>query len=125
MKRTLALLLALLPQMLAAAPPNVLLIVSDDQGYRDLGCFDSNEVKTPHLDRLAAQGIRFTDFYSTSPVCSPSRVGLLTGRTPNRAGVYDWIPSGNRMHMGKNEFTMSAMLKRRPRYAVAPSSEAD
>jgi len=54
-------------------PPNVLLIVSDDQGYHDLGCFGSNEVKTPHLDRLAAQGVRLTNFYVTWPACTPSR----------------------------------------------------
>ncbi len=92
--------------------PNIMVILCDDLGYGDLACYGSKTIRTPHLDRLAAQGIRFTDFYSTSPVCSPSRVGLLTGRTPNRAGVYDWIPSGNRMHMGKDEFTMPAMLKR-------------
>jgi len=91
MKRTLALLLALLPQMLAAAPPNVLLIVSDDQGYRDLGCFDSNEVKTPHLDRLAKGGVKLTSFYVAWPACTPSRGALLTGRYPQRNGIYDMI----------------------------------
>lgn len=72
-------------------PPNVLLIVSDDQGYHDLGCFGSNEVKTPHLDRLAAQGVRLTNFYVTWPACTPSRGSLLTGRYPQRHGVYDMI----------------------------------
>lgn len=72
-------------------PPNILLIVSDDQGYRDLGCFGSTEAKTPHLDRLAAGGIRLTNFYITWPACTPSRGSFLTGRYPQRHGVYDMI----------------------------------
>ena len=73
------------------AKPNVLLIVSDDQGYRDLGCFGSGEVQTPHLDRLAAGGIRLTSFYVAWPACTPSRGALLTGRYPQRNGIYDMI----------------------------------
>ena len=77
---------------LAAVPaPNILLIVSDDQGYRDLGCFGSDEVLTPNLDRLAAGGVRLTSFYVTWPACTPSRGSLLTGRFPQRNGVYDMI----------------------------------
>ena len=91
MQRTLALLLALLPLILVAAPPNVLLIVSDDQGYRDLGCFGSHEVKTPHLDRLAKGGVKLTNFYVAWPACTPSRGALLTGRYPQRNGIYDMI----------------------------------
>ena len=72
-----------------AARPNVLLIVSDDQGYADLGCYGSKEVKTPHLDRLARGGIRLTSFYVTWPACTPSRGSLLTGRYPQRNGTYD------------------------------------
>ena len=71
--------------------PNVLLIVSDDQGYRDLGCFGSSEAKTPHLDRLARGGVRLTSFYVSWPACTPSRGSLLTGRFPQRHGVYDMI----------------------------------
>ena len=71
--------------------PNVVLIVSDDQGYRDLGCFGSEEVKTPHLDRLAEGGIKLTSFYVTWPACTPSRGSLLTGRYPQRNGIYDMI----------------------------------
>lgn len=73
----------------AKRPPNILLIVSDDQGYHDLGCYGSDEVKTPHLDRLAAEGVRLTDFYVTWPACTPSRGSLLTGRYPLRNGTYD------------------------------------
>ena len=75
----------------AAERPNVLLIVSDDQGYRDLGCFGGEEVKTPHLDRLARGGVRLTSFYVAWPACTPSRASLLTGRYPQRHGVYDMI----------------------------------
>lgn len=69
--------------------PNILLIVSDDQGYGDLGCYGSSEIKTPHLDRLAAGGVRLTSFYVSWPACTPSRGSLLTGRYPQRNGTYD------------------------------------
>ncbi|MBC8325532.1 MAG: sulfatase-like hydrolase/transferase [Verrucomicrobia subdivision 3 bacterium] len=91
MQRSLALILALLPFWLTATPPNILLMVSDDQGYRDLGCFGSHEVKTPHLDRLAKGGVKLTSFYVAWPACTPSRGALLTGRYPQRNGIYDMI----------------------------------
>lgn len=74
-----------------ALPPNVVMIVSDDQGYHDLGCFGSDEVLTPHLDQLAAGGVKLTSFYVTWPACTPSRGSLLTGRYPQRNGTYDMI----------------------------------
>ncbi len=67
--------------------PNVVIILTDDQGYGDLGCMGSKELKTPFIDELAENGIKFTSMYSASPVCSPSRAGLLTGRYPGNAGV--------------------------------------
>jgi arylsulfatase A-like enzyme len=73
------------PDRAAARPPNILLIVSDDQGYAEMSC-QGGAVSTPNLDRLAASGIRFTAGYVTSPFCSPSRAGLLTGRYPQRFG---------------------------------------
>ena len=92
--------------------PNIVLVLCDDLGYGDLACYGHPKIKTPHLDRMAKGGIRFTDFYSTAPVCSPSRVGLLTGRSPNRAGVYDWIPSGREVHMRASEVTIPQLLKK-------------
>ena len=86
---TIALCLTATAQPLAK--PNVLLIVSDDQGYRDLGCFGSDEVQTPHLDRLARGGIKLNSFYVAWPACTPSRGAMLTGRYPQRNGIYDMI----------------------------------
>ena len=90
----------------------MVVILCDDLGYGDLACYGHPKIKTPYLDRMAKDGIRFTDFYSTAPVCSPSRVGLLTGRSPNRAGVYDWIPSGRDVHMRESEVTIPQLLKK-------------
>ena len=69
------------------AQPNILIFMTDDQGYGDLSCMGSTDFRTPHLDALAASGARFTNWYSNSPVCSPSRAALLTGRYPGHAGV--------------------------------------
>jgi len=73
----------------AARRPNILLIVSDDQGYNDLGVAGNHEIKTPNLDRLASQGVRLTSFYVATSFCTPSRAALLTGRYPQRNGTYD------------------------------------
>ena len=67
--------------------PNVILILTDDQGSADTGAYGSSDLRTPALDRLAARGVRFTSFYAAAPVCSPSRAALLTGRSPQAAGV--------------------------------------
>lgn len=72
---------------LADNRPNVLFILSDDQGYADLGCYGATDLKTPHLDALASRGVRFTQFYAAAPVCSPSRAAIMTGKVPQRAGV--------------------------------------
>lgn len=103
----------------AETKPNIVVILCDDLGYGDLGCYGHPHIKTPHLNRMAEQGIRLTACYSAAPVCSPSRVGLLTGRSPNRAGVYDWIPATKdaskgrgRVHMRATEVTIPALLKK-------------
>ncbi|MBL8232448.1 MAG: sulfatase-like hydrolase/transferase, partial [Bryobacterales bacterium] len=72
--------------------PNIVLILADDLGYGDLGCF-GGKIPTPHLDRLAATGIRFTSAYTAAPICSPSRAGLITGQYPARHGIFSYIDS--------------------------------
>ncbi|HEY1171632.1 MAG TPA: sulfatase [Verrucomicrobiae bacterium] len=71
----------------AASSPNFIVIFCDDLGYGDLSCYGHPTIRTPHLDRMAAEGIRFTDFYASAPVCTPSRAGLLTGRYAVRSGM--------------------------------------
>lgn len=79
---------ALLSSLAHAAPKtNVILIFADDLGYGDLGCYGAQKIRTPHLDRMAAEGMRFTDFYVAAEVCTPSRAALLTGRYPLRSGM--------------------------------------
>jgi arylsulfatase A-like enzyme len=75
-----------------AQKPNIVLILADDLGWRDLACYGNEFHSTPHLDRLAAEGARFTQAYAAAPVCSPTRASILTGRWPVRTGVTDWIP---------------------------------
>lgn len=119
--RTLACLAALVTAGLvptragaAAEPkPNVIVIMADDQGSVDLGCYGAKDLVTPHTDALAARGVRFTQFYSAAPVCSPSRAGLLTGRYPVRAGVPGNVASqrGGRGALPPTEVTMAEMFK--------------
>lgn len=72
-------------------PPNIVLIIADDLGYGDLGCYGNARIHSPHIDRIAAEGMRFTDFDVTWPACTPSRGSILTGRYPQRNGLYDMI----------------------------------
>ena len=74
---------------------NVIVILSDDQGIWAAGCYGNTEIKTPNIDRLAATGMRFDNFFVATPVCSPSRATLLTGRIPSQHGIHDWIKEGN------------------------------
>jgi len=94
--------------------PNFLVILCDDLGYGDLGCFGHPVIRTPNLDRLASDGMKLTDCYSAAPVCSPSRAGLLTGRNPNRYGVYDWISDRPTcvMYLNRREITVATLLRR-------------
>jgi arylsulfatase A-like enzyme len=78
----------------ANRPPNIVMFLADDLGYSDLGSFGSTFYETPHLDRLAATGMRFTSAYSACPVCSPSRASIMTGRYPQRCGITDYINMG-------------------------------
>ena len=75
--------------------PNVLFVLTDDQGPWAMGCSGNDELRTPYIDQLAAEGTRFPNFFCTSPVCSPARASLMTGRIPSAHGVHDWIRDGN------------------------------
>lgn len=92
---------------------NVLVIYVDDLGYGDTGAYGHSVVQTPNIDRLAAEGMRFTQFYAPSALCSPSRAGLLTGRTPYRTGVESWIPDDSPVSLGDNETTFADLAKQR------------
>ncbi len=102
--------------------PNFVVILCDDLGWGDLACYGHPHIRTPNLDRLAREGVRLTSCYSAAPVCSPSRVGLLTGRVPDRAGVFDWIPEArpggrplpnarDQVHLRRGEVTLPGLLK--------------
>lgn len=92
--------------------PNVIVIYSDDQGSLDLNVYGANDLVTPNLDKLAHNGIRFTQFYAASPVCSPSRASLLTGRYPQRAGLSDNASSAEGGGgMPGEQYTMAEMFK--------------
>jgi len=77
-----------------ARPPNIVLFLIDDLGWKDLGCQGSTYYRTPHIDRLAREGVRFTDAYAACAVCSPTRAALLTGKYPARLLLTDWLPAG-------------------------------
>jgi arylsulfatase A len=90
--------------------PNIIILLADDLGYGDLACYGNENIRTPSLDQLSAEGILFTDAYSSAPMCSPSRAGLLTGRNPARAGIYDWIAPDSSHYLKKDEVTISRLL---------------
>jgi arylsulfatase A len=92
--------------------PNIVIFFTDDQGIGDLSAFESEDFETPNMDRLASRGVRFTNLYSASPVCSPSRASLLTGRYPQRTGVNRILSAGrNSAGLYGDERTIAAILK--------------
>ncbi|MCH7726871.1 MAG: sulfatase [Planctomycetes bacterium] len=91
--------------------PNVIIIFSDDLGYGDLGCYGATEFETPHIDRMAAEGMRFTDFYVAASVCSASRAALLTGRYPVRTGVTGVISANSKKALPLAERTLAERFK--------------
>lgn len=103
----------------AQTPPNIILIVADDLGYGDLGCYGQTKIKTPHIDRLSAEGMRFTQFYSGAPVCAPARCVLMTGKHSGHAFIRDnkAVPAkGNAQPEGQwsipaEEVTLAELLK--------------
>jgi arylsulfatase A-like enzyme len=92
-------------------PPNIILIYADDLGYGDLSCYGSR-ISTPNLDRMAEEGVRFTDFYSASSVCSPSRAALMTGRYPVRVGCPRVLDPDSPGGLSPSEMTIAEMLKK-------------
>ena len=113
---TLLLLTAALPSA-GASGPNIIVIFCDDLGYGDLGCFGSTKNRSPHVDQLSRDGMMFTDFYSSSPVCTPSRASLMTGCYPRRVGMHEdftghWvlIPRSRR-GLNPKELTVAEVLK--------------
>ncbi len=95
-----------------AVKPNFVILLTDDQGYGDLGCYGASDFRTPNMDSLAASGVRFTSWYSNAPVCSASRASLLTGRYPHRAGVPGIFSSGrNAPGMPVDEMTLAEALR--------------
>jgi arylsulfatase A-like enzyme len=106
-------LLFLLPGLaLAQKKPNVILIMTDDVGWADLSCYGSKDIRTPHLDRLAKEGTRLTNFYSAGPVCTPTRAALMTGRWQQRVGL-EWAIFAGQKEPGlpTRETTLPRMLK--------------
>jgi len=95
----------------AGGKPNFVIIFTDDQGYQDVGCFGSPSIRTPNLDRMAAEGMRFTDFYSAASVCSPSRAALLTGCYPPRVGITRVLFPSDNIGLNPEERTIADMLK--------------
>jgi len=101
------------PGAAAAEPPrpNVVIILCDDLGYGDLGCYGAADIPTPHLDALAADGVRLTDFYVPAPVCTPSRAGLLTGRHPLRVGLPGVLHPHENRGLPAAETTLAELLR--------------
>lgn len=95
-------------------PPNIILINCDDLGYGDLGCYGSRRNDTPHLDQLATEGMRFTDFYVAAPACSASRAAMLTGCYSQRIGLADYevLSPGQAQGLNPKEVTIARQLKR-------------
>lgn len=123
---SIALLLFVLPlstlmiggRVQAAEKPNIILIFTDDQGYGDIGVYGATGFKTPTLDRMAEQGVRFTDFYVNCPVCSGSRAAMLTGCHYQRVSMRAVMFPGNKTGLHPNEITIADMLKTKG-YATA------
>jgi arylsulfatase A len=101
----------LLAQEKPKRPPNVIIIYVDDMGYGDLGCFGAKKIKTPNLDRMAKEGVRFTSFYVAQAVCSASRAALMTGKYSNRTGILGALGPNAKTGLARNHVTIAEMLK--------------
>ena len=107
--------LLLIPQagLWSAEPskPNIVVFLADDMGWGDSATYGHELIQTPHLDKLASQGVKFTQCYSACGVCSPSRSAILTGRTPYRNGVYRHLSGNHEAHLRASEITYPKLLK--------------
>jgi arylsulfatase A len=101
------------PKPAAERMPNVVVFLTDDQGWGDLGCYGHPVIQSPHLDRFAEQGLKFNQAYAASGVCSPSRSAILTGRSPYRNGVFTWIPEESPVHLRQSEVSIASLLRER------------
>jgi arylsulfatase A len=104
------------PRWLRAAParnkPNLVILFADDQGYGDMGCYGSTKLKTPNFDRMAAEGMKLTDFYVAAPVCTPTRSALMTGCYPRRIGLHQHVLFPNsKKGLNPSEITLAELLK--------------
>jgi hypothetical protein len=115
--RYLVLTLSLLPHLQAREPappnrpPNFVVILTDDQGYADVGVYGARGFRTPNLDRMAREGIRFTDFHVAQPVCSASRAALLTGCYPSRVGIMGALGPRSAIGLNPDEVTLAELVK--------------
>ena len=91
--------------------PNIIVVLADDLGYGDHRLLRRTRRPDPNLDRFAEQGMRLTNCYAAASTCSPSRTGLMTGRTPYRVGISRWIPFFSPMHVSENEITIATLLR--------------
>ena len=98
-------------RLAAEQPPNVVLIFADDLGYGDLGCYGATKLQTPNIDKLAAEGRRFTDAHSASAVCTPSRYGLLTGEYPVRKNIWGPAPITSPLLIDPDKLTIADVFK--------------
>jgi arylsulfatase A-like enzyme len=101
------------------SPPNIIFILIDDMGWRDLSCYGSKFYETPHIDQLAAQGMSFTQAYAACPVCSPSRASLLTGKYPATLGITDWIDWGFGIHPARGKLVDAPYVNHLPLHEVS------
>ncbi|MFH1716759.1 MAG: sulfatase [Planctomycetota bacterium] len=91
--------------------PNIIFILADDLGWAELGCYGNTFNETPNLDRLAKQGMRFTDAYAAAPVCSPYRAALMTGQYPARVGITDYLRPNDEKHLSTGQITLAEAMR--------------
>ncbi len=91
----------------SSTPPNFIFILADDLGWAELGCYGNTFNETPHIDKLARNGIRFTNAYAAAPVCSPFRASLMTGQYPARIGITDYLRPNDSKHLQTSHFTLA------------------